>query len=105
MISIRQQRNLRLLWTFYRNHFWADMLLSAIGLWTLHNWGLVAFEAVFWFKIISYGIIYYFVNSLRKNEYYYYSNLGFRKSTLWAITLSVDFVLYITLIILTYQFR
>jgi len=83
----------------------ADLVITAACLWVLFSRGIAAFQGIFWLKIVSYGMIYYFVNALRKNQYYYYNNLGLNKKTLWSTTLVLDFSLYIILIILTYQLR
>lgn len=96
---------LKLLFTFYRSHFLADTVITILCLSTFYKWGLVAFQAIFWLKIISYGIIYYFTDALYKNQYYYYQNLGLRKSLLWAVTVSMDFIVFIALIIFIYNIR
>lgn len=98
-------QSLPIIFTFYKTHFWADMLITCACLWVLYTRGLVAFQGIFWLKILSAAVIYYFVNQLSKHEYYYYQNLGLSKTTLWATTLSLDFILYIAFIILTYHMR
>ena len=96
---------IKLIFTFYRNHFWAGLVVSVLCLWVLISNGLVAFQGCFWLKILSYGVIYYFIDQLRKNQYHYYNNLGLKKSVLWATTLSVDFMFYIVLIIVSYKIK
>ena len=54
---------------------------------------------------MSLGLTYYFINSYKNKEYYYYQNLGVSKSFLWAVTLTFDFALFIFLIIQTYHLK
>ncbi|UAY55296.1 hypothetical protein [Arachidicoccus terrestris] len=105
MKGIFKRLHLKLLFTFYRSHLLADTVITLLCLSTLYKWGLVSFQGIFWLKIISYGVIYYFMDALYKNQYYYYLNLGLSKSALWTVTLSIDFAVFILLIILTCYIR
>jgi len=67
--------------------------------------GMPFFVIIFWFKVISMGFIISFINSYRKNEYFYYQNLGISKTALWTGSLLFDFVLFLTLIIGIYNLR
>jgi len=58
--------------------------------------------AIFWFKIATLGLIYYFINSYNRKAYYYYLNLGVSKTLLWVGSLGIDLALFIFLIIFTY---
>lgn len=98
-------RSIRLIITFYRSHFLVNMLINLACVIILFRWGLVAFQGTLWLKFISYGIIYFLIDPLQKQRYFYYRNLGLGKSILWTVTLSMDFILYISLIILTYHLR
>jgi hypothetical protein len=97
-------KQIRRIFTFYRNHFLIGIVISLLCLWVLISNGLIAFQGCFWLKLVSYGIVYYFINQLRKNEYHYYNNLGLKKSVLWVTTLSIDFSTYILMIIASYRF-
>lgn len=96
---------IRLNWTFYKNFLLLSAIITAFCLRAIWLNGLSAFFGVFWCKLISLALIYYFVNSNKKNEYYYYQNLGIGKRLLWTTTLSFDFVLFILLLILTYHLK
>lgn len=63
------------------------------------------FAPVFWFKVITMSLIYLFVNARKRNEYYYYQNLGVSKTLLWTSSLILDFSLFFVLIIASYKFR
>ncbi|QCR21518.1 hypothetical protein C1N53_03585 [Pontibacter sp. SGAir0037] len=67
--------------------------------------GYSLFAAVFWFKIISLGIIFYFINSYKSKEYYYYQNLGVSKVMLWGTTLTFDFTLFLFIIYHTHLLK
>jgi len=69
------------------------------------KYGFSIFVVLFWFKIASLGLIFYFINNYKNKEYYYYQNLGVSKVLLWATTLAFDFALFIFLIIQTYKFK
>ena len=59
-----------------------------------------AFVVVFWLKIITLGLIVFFINNYKRNEFYYYKNLGLSKLRLWVSILLFDFILFIILLIL-----
>ncbi len=63
--------------------------------------GLKMFVAIFWFKVITLGILYYFINHYKHKELYYYQNLGLSKKFLWISTMAIDMLLFIMLITLT----
>lgn len=65
----------------------------------MHTHGIRTFTALFWFKAITLGLIYYFVNSYKKHELYYYKNLGFSKLKLWIPLLIFDFTVFLTAMI------
>jgi hypothetical protein len=95
----------RLIWTFYQNFLLYSMLVTASCLVLFYKYGFSIFSAIFWFKIITLGISYFFVNEYKQKEYDYYHNLGVTKSLIWGSTLIFDFMLFIFLIILVYQFK
>ncbi|OKL40269.1 hypothetical protein A3841_18260 [Pontibacter flavimaris] len=63
------------------------------------------FGMLFWFKVASLGLIYYFINSYKRKHYYYYLNLGLSRTVLWAATLGFDLFLFIFLIVLAYKLK
>jgi hypothetical protein len=62
--------------------------------------GISSFSAFFWFKIITLGLIYYYIHSYKNNEFYYYKNLGLTKKQLWISTLIFDFIIFLVLLTL-----
>jgi len=87
-------RTLRAIISFYSSFAFVGFLLTAICLNTLYITGLAMFTLLFWFKVGTMWIIFYFTNSNKKKEYYYYDNLGISKRTLWVPALAVDFLVF-----------
>lgn len=67
--------------------------------------GLGTITPLFWFKIITLGAFYYVVKNYKKDEIYYYKNLGVSARVLWTTTLSMDFIIFFVLMILTGKLR
>ena len=93
----------RLTIRFYRHHLLADIVITLLSMDLIHSRGLQAFEGVFWLKILSYVAIYFLLNERIKHTYAYYLNLGIRKITLWLYSLTIDFFLFIAMLIITYH--
>jgi len=91
--------------TFYKRFRLSSLLLSTFGLFWFWEYGFRVFTIIFWFKLVSYGIIYLLINQYNSNEYKYYENLGVSKSILWTITLSFDFILFIISVLLLNRFK
>ena len=104
-IHMRTFKRIRLVWTFYRTFFLLSFIITACCLRVFWKFGFSVFAGLFWLKIVSLGLTYYFINSYKNKEYYYYQNLGVSKSFLWAVTLTFDFALFIFLIIQTYHLK
>jgi hypothetical protein len=62
-------------------------------------------NVLFWVKIITLGIFFYFINNHKKDVFYYYKNLGLTKKQLWIPTLTFDLMVFIILIVLTIQIK
>jgi len=58
--------------------------------------------ALFWYKAIALILIFYTSIYYRKNELYYYRNLGVSKVLLGITTSIFDFLLWLILIIVVY---
>lgn len=92
----------RLIITFYKSFAFASNLitLSCLGLIIYYQEkAIYIFQALFWFKIITLGVIFYFIHSYKKDEFFYYKNLGLTKKQLWISTLIFDFLLFFVLTI------
>lgn len=93
-------KTIKLTWTFYQGFLFASSLITICCLALLRNYGFSIFREIFWFKLITLGLTYYFINDYKKKEYLYYRNLGMSKTILWAGALGFDFTLFTGLIIL-----
>jgi hypothetical protein len=96
---------IRLTWTFYKNFLLLSAIVTALCTRAFWIYGLAGFSGIFWCKIATLGLTCYLVNTHKKNEYYYYQNLGITKTLLWTLTLSLDLALFLLLLMLTYHFK
>ena len=62
---------------------------------TIYSNGIKTFQVLFWFKIFTLGLIFYYINSYKKKELYYYKNLGISKLKLWLPILIFDFLIFL----------
>lgn len=95
-------KTIRLTWCFYRNYCLASVAISlvcALILWQF-GFGNHVFFYLFWFKMVTLGLVFYFINMYKKKEFYYFQNLGLSKQWLWISTLSFDFLLFIFCLII-----
>lgn len=102
---MRLLKTVRLILTFYRSFFLACIIITGCCLIPIYQYGLKSFFGIFWLKIASLGLVFYFINTFKSKEFFYYQNLGIAKELLWGLTLLIDFVIFIFLVILTYQMR
>jgi len=98
-------KKIRLLITFYKNYFIFSLLINVFCLRVFWLNDFSSFFAIFWGKIFTLAIAYYFIDLYKKQEYYYYQNLGISKTILWVATLAFDFVLFIFLLITIHHIR
>lgn len=96
---------LRLVLTFYKSFAFAGWVITLSCMIIIYTHGIRTFTALFWFKMITFGLIIYYINSFKRDEFYYYKNLGVSKLLLWISTLLFDFVLFISLLVLALKIR
>jgi hypothetical protein len=60
---------------------------------------------LFWSKVLTGAVIYFFVNEYKQKEYYYYHNLGLSKKQLWVATAGFDFGVFILSIVITHYLK
>jgi len=94
---------IKLILTFYRSFFVATTSITICCIWIFQKNGISSYFALFWFKIATLGLIYFFIKTYKSKEIYYYQNLGVSKILLWTSTLTLDFTLFILSIITTYK--
>ncbi|MFT4023624.1 MAG: hypothetical protein QM664_07565 [Flavihumibacter sp.] len=102
---MRFLKTIRLILTFYRSFVLATSLITACCVALFYEYGLKTFSALFWFKLLTLGLVFYFIRSYKAKEFYYYQNLGVSRALLWSSTLTADFILFIASLIVTYKIR
>ncbi|MHC2993728.1 hypothetical protein OB13_19895 [Pontibacter sp. HJ8] len=98
-------KTVRLIGTFYRGFVLASVLTTICCIKLLWDYNFMIFGILFWFKVATLGLIFYFINSYKSKHYYYYQNLGLSRAMLWATTLGFDLFLFLFLIVLAYKIR
>lgn len=99
-------RTFKLITRFYSGIFLANFLitLSCIGLLGYYSANASQLIGIlFWFKIITIAVIFYSAVFYKKNELYYYQNLGISKLRLGVFTSLFDFLLWLILSIIIYK--
>lgn len=91
---------LKLLLTFYLSVFVTTVILFLIGMVAYHFMGVEFLPVIIWFKVITLGIVGYYISNDKKKEFYHYQNLGLSKTFLWVCTFSFDLSLFIALLVL-----
>ncbi len=104
-IILKLFKTIRLIWIFYKSFLVLSLFINLCCISIFWNHGFSSFSVIFWLKMATLALTYYFINTYKNKEYYYYLNLGISKFLLWIVSLSFDFVLFISLIILTNTFR
>ena len=98
-------RKLSAIFRFYRGIIVLSFVIDICCLILFSKYGFSIFSGLFWLKLTTLGITVYWINEHKKKNYYFYYNMGLSKSLLWSATLSLDFAIFILLIIYSYKFR
>ena len=96
-------KTIRLIWTFYKSFAFFSFSATLTCLILLYGFGpkgIYIIQPLFWFKIFTLAIIVYAINIYKKNEFYYYKNLGISKLKLWISIITFDFLFFLFTIIL-----
>ena len=99
---IEEMKTIRLILTFYKSFALSSYLITFACFFIMHQSGkngIYLLQALFWFKIFTLGILVLFNNSYKRNEFYYYKNLGVTKLTLWLPILVFDFLFFLITLI------
>ncbi|MES2515133.1 MAG: hypothetical protein V4580_13360 [Bacteroidota bacterium] len=90
-------KTLKLALTFYRGFFFASLCLTltCIALYKLFNVITFMLLVMFWFKIATYVLTFFHIKQAKRKEFYYYQALGVSKTTLWVISLLLDFTIFV----------
>ncbi len=102
---MRLLKKIKLIWMFYCSFIFSSMLITFCCLALFWRNGFRSFAGIFWLKIITLALTFYFINSYKSKEFYYYQNLGISKNILWLTTLLFDFTLFLFLIFMIYSMK
>lgn len=102
-INMQFLKVLKLIITFYSSFFFLTTTITLCCILIFEQYGMSTFFSLFWFKIITLGLVYYFTSNYKAKEVYYFLNLGVSPIILWASTLGFDFLLFVISIIITYK--
>lgn len=91
-------KKIRLILTFYKSFALLSFLITFVCFFIMNQYGkngIYIIQVLFWFKIFTLGILVLFTNNYKRNEFYYYKNLGVSKLTLWLPILIFDFLFFL----------
>jgi hypothetical protein len=97
-----KMKTIRLILTFYKSFAFLSFLITFVCLGLLYGFGengIHMIQIFFWFKIFTLAVIVYYTNAYKKNEFYYYKNLGLSRFKLWIPILTFDFLFFLSTII------
>jgi len=87
--------------TFYRSFAFVSYLITFACMFIIYTYGIKTYTTLFWFKLITLGLIFFYLKKYSQRDFYYYKNLGVSKKVLWISTLCFDFTMFNILVILT----
>lgn len=96
-------KTIRLILTFYKSFAFLSFTITFVSLGLIYGFGkngIYMIQIFFWFKIFTLAVIVYSTNVYKKNEIYYYKNLGLSRLKLWIPTLTFDFLFFLISIII-----
>lgn len=89
---------MRVILTFYRNFFWLVLSISFFGCWLIWMYGSWQFMVlVFWMKVFTNILLGIFIHLFSPSQFYFFKNLGYSKSRLFAFTFILDMVIWFLL--------
>src|SRR5690554_5779155 len=94
-------KRLRLLTTFYQSFFATTFLISMVCTYLFYVYGLNVLKILILFKIFIMLIVFFYINSYKSHDFLYFQNLGLSKSLLWVSVITIDFILFTALLLLT----
>jgi len=96
-------KTIRLIISFYKSFAFTSNLITIVCIGLILYYGekgIHILQPLIWFKLFTLFTIVYVINSYKRNEFYYYRNLGLSKLKLWIPILSFDFVIFLISVIM-----
>jgi hypothetical protein len=90
----------RMLLHFYSGYLPASLLITICCDMLYARWSTGITGVLIIFKLATDLLVLWLVNEYQSRRYYYYHNLGLSKRSLWSITLTADFAVFLLTIIL-----
>ena len=94
------RKRINLFFTFYKSFCFASILISIVCAYFLVQYGASAYSVLFWFKIITSALIFFYIKEYKSKEFYFYKNLGISKKALWIFSFLFDFTVYFIVVII-----
>ncbi len=91
---------LKLIFLYAKDYWFYTIIITAIVLYFIHQYGTNALTVLIWFKFIASGIGLSIHQSRKDQELHFYMNNGIGKRALIIYTLIVDFSFWILCMIL-----
>ena len=91
--------------TFYKNFFILSFVITLICLAVIAKSQFSLFSYMFWFKLGTNGMIYYFISDYKYKEFYYFQNLGVSRTLLWTSTAVIDAMFFLGSCLLIYLYK
>ncbi len=98
-------KKFQLFLSFYKSIAVASIAITIGALSIIYIHGIDTFIFVFWFKNLTLFFILYANNSYKRDEYFYYLNLGIPKKHLWISSALFDIFIFIILLIIILKIR
>ena len=91
--------------TFYKPFVFVATFFSLFTCFLLLNWGSIYFVlTLFWIKAITTALLGIVFHVGRAEQLHFYHNLGFSTTHLYALTATLDLLLWVLMITITAQF-
>jgi len=84
---------------FYNTFSPTSLLLSGICTYFCFKHGASIYSILFWFKLATLALTYFYIREYKSKEFFYYQNHGISKNKTLTISFTFDLLIYITLTI------
>jgi hypothetical protein len=91
MFTLTRLRNLL---SFYLSFAFPNLLITLACIYMLNVLGMEAFVMVHPFKYVTLLIMWSYINTYKKAEFFYYQNLGMSKRFLWICCIGIDLLIF-----------
>jgi len=98
-------KKIKLFFTFYKSFCLVSIFISLVCAYSLFKLmgKIPIYSFLFWFKIISSALIFFYIKEYKSKEFYFYKNFGISKIALWIFSFIVDFTIYFVVIIIAFK--